>query len=155
MEQKRQPTALTEEDAKREAFVDEKKYKELWLAYGFLGEKAELAVTSVSMHTVKFKTSEQNCLELTRDLEYEWPLTKPQTARKQLVYNRVGGWRVPEEKKGKLGNTKVLLSQAKDIRAKYMAKWKPYQTNANKPSTTASTTTHTTQNQGESNGSVY
>lgn len=155
MEQKRQPTALTEEDAKREAFVDEKRYKELWLAYGFLGEKAELAVTSVSMHTVKFKTSEQNCLELTRDLEYEWPLTKPQTARKQLVYNRIGGWRVPEEKKGKLGNTKVLLSQAKDIRAKYMAKWKPYQTNANKPSTTASTTTHTTQNQGESNGSVY
>ena len=71
------------------------------------------------------------------------------------MYNRIGGWRVPEEKQGKLGNTKVLISQAKVITAKFMAKWKPYPTNAKKPSITASPTTPTTQNQGESDDSGY
>jgi hypothetical protein len=36
------PTATTAEEAAHEVFVDEKKYKQFYKVYGFLGEKAEL-----------------------------------------------------------------------------------------------------------------
>ena len=126
LEQKRRPTALTPEQAQMEVFLDEKAYKAFWVAYGFLGEKAELAVTQVAMHTVKHKTSEKHCLEMTSELEYEWPLNKAQSERKQQVNQRVGAWRVPEEQKGKLGSTPVMVAQANQLTAKFMEKYKPY-----------------------------
>ena len=146
LEQKRRPTALTPDQAQMEVFLDEKAYKAFWVAYGFLGEKAELAVTQVTMHTVRHKTSEKHCLEMTSELEYEWPLNKAQSERKQMVNQRVGSWRVPEEQKGKLGSTPVMLAQAKQLTAKFMDKYKPY---ANKTPATEQQKTPNPKKQGE------
>ena len=150
LEQKGKPTALSPEQAQMEVFLDNKAYKEFWVAYGFLGEKAELAVTQVAMHTVRHKTSEKHCLEMTSELEYEWPLNKSQSERKQMVNQRVGSWRVPEEQKGKLGSTPVMLAQAKKITAKFMANYKPYSNNVTVPEQKK---TLKPTNQGESSGS--